>query len=207
MTPSINLKYATPVLLGILLAIWLVVLQVHRVPLGITVEALKTIPDAAGYATILIGIFSKWLWHLRIFRGWLVTVPNLNGTWKGKITSTWIDKTTGTVKPPIDAYIVIRQSLFQLSCVLMTKEAPSYSKAVSLKTDPQHDHTTLDYIYSSSPKYSVHHRSTAHEGACSLDVISRPKPRLIGRYWTDRETKGGMDFAFLNKDHRQSFDG
>lgn len=207
MSPSVNLKNAILFLSVLVIVTWLMVLQIKGVPLGVNIEALKVIPEAAGYTSFASLVFAKWFWHFRVFKGWLVLIPNLSGTWKGEIRSSWIDPATGTTKPPIETYLVVRQTLFQLSCVQMTKESTSYSKAVSLLTDRVHGHTTLDYTYSNSPRVSVQHRSTAHEGACSLDFKSAPRLRLVGKYWTERGTKGEIDFSFLKKTHRQSFDG
>ncbi len=206
MTKSIDFKNAILALSILVAAIWLAMLQFKGVPLGINLEALKLIPEAAGYASFISAIFAKWLWHFRIFKGWLVLIPNLSGTWKGEIRSSWIDPTTGATKGPIESFVVIRQTLFRLSCVLMTKESTSYSRAVSLMADSIHGNITLDYTYSNSPRVSVQHRSNAHEGACSLDFKSTPKKRLVGKYWTERGTKGEMDFEFMNGDHRQAFD-
>jgi len=206
-TQSINLKNAIPSLSILVVGIWLLVLKAKSLPLGITADALKTIPEAAGYASMVTVVFAKWFWYWPIFKGWLVLVPNLGGTWKGEIRSSWINPETGQGVGPIEAFAVIRQDLFRLSCVLMTKESTSYSRAVSLTTDRLHGNTMLDYTYSNSPRVSVQHRSAAHEGACALDFKSAPKLRLVGKYWTERGTKGEMDFHFISRGHRQSFDG
>jgi hypothetical protein len=34
-----------------------------------------------------------------------------------------------------------------------------------------------------------------HHGSASLDIIGRPASRLEGRYWTDRDTKGELEFV------------
>ena len=61
-------------------------------------------------------------------------------------------------------------------------------------------------MYSNKPRVSVHDRSLAHDGACSLDIISKGTRKLVGKYWTDRQTKGEMTFEYLGKDQIESFE-
>jgi hypothetical protein len=53
----------------------------------------------------------KWLWRLPIFRGWLVTVPYIQGTWYGDLQSTWVNPTTGAGIPPLKVILIVRQAL------------------------------------------------------------------------------------------------
>jgi hypothetical protein len=45
----------------------------------------------------------------------------------------------------------------------------------------------------------VEHRSRMHHGSAVLDVSGRPAARLKGRYWTDRDSKGELEFVERNK--------
>lgn len=54
---------------------------------------------------------------------------------------------------------------------------------------------SLDYIYLNRPDSKVEHRSRMHHGSASLDITGLPATRLKGRYWTDRDTKGELDFT------------
>lgn len=38
-----------------------------------------------------------------------------------------------------------------------------------------------------------------HHGSASLDITGCPATRLHGRYWTDRDTKGELDFKERRK--------
>jgi hypothetical protein len=38
-----------------------------------------------------------------------------------------------------------------------------------------------------------------HHGSSSLDITGAPGTRLRGRYWTDRDSKGELDFINRNK--------
>jgi hypothetical protein len=204
---SISLKWAVPALGGLGISIWALLLYVKGINVPFTVEAAKEVPNATGYVTFVSIIFSQWLWKIPWLQGWLVTVPNLNGTWEGDLVSTWKDPQTGKSPGPIKVFLVVRQSLFKMSCVLMTKESKSWSRAVSIQTAPDGALKVLEFTYSNSPKPTVQHRSKAHDGACSLEVIANKTPKLTGKYWTERATTGEMDLKFKNRRHRQSFDG
>jgi hypothetical protein len=41
----------------------------------------------------------------------------------------------------------------------------------------------------------VEHRSRMHHGSTVLDISGRPVRRLRGRYWTDRDSKGELEFT------------
>ena len=53
----------------------------------------------------------------------------------------------------------------------------------------------LDYIYVGEPDARVEHRSRMHRGSTSLDIAGLPASRLKGRYWTDRDSRGELDFT------------
>ena len=106
--------------------------------IGIAFESGKNVTDlwsalAIAYKTvpvvlIVIGIFIGYAWRWRIFRGWLVPFPDLNGTWQGSVQTTWIDPTTGKVPDPIPAILTIRQSFVRISCVMhSSRDKPQLS--------------------------------------------------------------------------------
>jgi hypothetical protein len=76
---------------------------------------------------------------------------------------------------------------------MLTDEMRSTSSLASVSgTDGD---LSLNYIYLSRPKSRVEHRSRIHAGATSLDVSGKPASRLHGRYWTDRDSRGELDFT------------
>src|SRR5437660_549049 len=68
--------------------------------------AYKTVP----IVLVLIGFFIAYAWRWRIFRGWLVPFPDLNGTWQGTLQTTWVDPNTGKSPGPLPVILTIRQS-------------------------------------------------------------------------------------------------
>jgi hypothetical protein len=53
----------------------------------------------------------------------------------------------------------------------------------------------LAYLYLNKPDMRVEHRSRIHHGSAVFDVSGCPARRLKGRYWTDRDSKGELEFV------------
>jgi hypothetical protein len=178
-------------------AIWIGLIFLTQREMNITVETIKTIPDAITIYAVLAFFFVKWGWKWRIFRGWLVPFPNLQGTWEGTITSTW-KSTAGQAPAPIPATLVIRHKFSEISCVLYTGESESHSMAAQVNEDSA-GVLRLSYTYTSRPKPSVRDRSEIHDGAAVLTVGEAPTLSLKGEYWTGRKTTGEMSFQFKSR--------
>jgi hypothetical protein len=120
--------------------------------------------------------------------------PDLNGTWKGTLTSTWLDPVTGSPKPPIPTDIIIRQGLFTTSVSLKTGESTSHSTRSFLEPFRDTGRFRIWYSYDNDPQAKFHHRSSLHEGVAFLEYEFDADPnRLSGRYYTDRRTTGDID--------------
>jgi hypothetical protein len=50
-------------------------------------------------------------------------------------------------------------------------------------------------MYLNKPQMSVEHRSRIHHGSTSLELVGRPVSKLMGSYWTDRDSKGELLFT------------
>lgn len=145
---------------------------------------------------ILIFIFIKSIWKWKIFYNWLVLSPNLNGTWKGEICSTWTDPITKKRHEPIPVILTIKQSLFNISCVMRTKEMESYSYASHFLINEDSQILKLVYSYESIPNQVVKNRSPQHFGTISFNISNRKKKKLTGEYWTGRKTTGTIHLKF-----------
>ena len=55
--------------------------------------------------------------------------------------------------------------------------------------------TVLAYSYRNRPAPSVEVRSRYHHGSTLLDISGAPATRLAGRYWTDRDSRGELEFS------------
>lgn len=147
-------------------------------------------------ATIVLGVWDRWLWRLTFIQR-IPTVPrDVRGTWKGTLSSFWEDPSTSRRPDPKNVFLVIHQSAFQLTVVLITDESTSRSSLASLSDDGTQ--ASLAYMYLNRPDSRVEHRSRMHNGSAFLEITGRPATRIRGRYWTDRDSRGEMDFNQRN---------
>ena len=182
-----------------LLCIWAAMLYAEGEGFAINWKAIAIIPHVVTVYVVLAFVFSKWLWRLPVFRGWLVPFPDLQGTWLGELRSTWKNPETGQGIPPLRMTVVIRQTFSSVSCTLFTKESESYSTAAQITFDDESGSLTLDYTYTNRSKATLRHRSPIHDGAARLRIVTLPERALEGEYWTSRCTTGEMSLRFLSR--------
>lgn len=154
---------------------------------------LKFYSMAVTVAVAVLTLWNRWLWRTRIGQSFKAAPRNLSGTWKGRLTSQWLDPTSGAARAPKPAYLVIRQTASTISVTMLTDEMRSTSSLAEVVAAAD-GASSLNYLYLSRPKSSVEPQSRMHPGATSLDVTGTPATRLHGRYWTDRESRGELDF-------------
>ena len=178
--------------IGLTVGVWLLALWFQGMPV-LSAEFVKPFSLVVGIITLVVTLFNKYLWCWRIFRGWYVKRPDLRGTWKADLKSSWVNPENGQGIAPIPGYVVIRQSLTSLSFRLMTKESRSVLVAYSIDRQEDDDLYKLVGVYRNEPKIELQGvRSEIHHGSFALDIHGSPVYELQGHYWTDRGTKGGM---------------
>ena len=157
----------------------------YFVPFTLTVSAL----------TVACIAFDRWLWRWHLFQGWLVNRPDIEGTWKVRLVSNWIDPVTHQQIAPIDAVMVLRQTFSTLSARLFTKESGSVLVANNLVR--QHDGVFQIFgVYQNTPDITLRgQRSEIHYGALFLEIRGDPPTELVGHYWTDRNTRGRLELS------------
>lgn len=147
-------------------------------------------------STVIVAITSavwRWVWN------WFPILdrkvfPDLNGTWEGKLMSTWKNSANGEGIAPIVVTIWIRQGLFSTSIKLQSGESTSYSTRCLLEADGDAGRFRFRYSYDNTPRAEYRHRSARHEGVAWLEMdIDADRERLIGCYYTDRKTSGDID--------------
>lgn len=154
--------------------------------------------------SILILFFSKYLWKCQFFYDWLVPFPNLNGTFKGEIISTWINPKTGKRPDPIPCTLTINQSFLQITCIMRTGEMTSYSFNEDFILDKNKQLKQLCYSYDSTPKSEVRERSPKHSGTIKFSIHENPL-ELVGEYWTERKTTGDIKLKFWQKEKLDNY--
>lgn len=132
---NLNLKSFIYLILGISGILWFSLAAFSGLDLSKMYDFFKILPKVASIDLILIGIFVKWGWRFKIFKGWLVPFPNLNGTWQGFIKTTWVDPKTGQSPSPIPVILTVKQSFSKISCVMRTAEMTSYSYSEDFKIE------------------------------------------------------------------------
>ncbi|MBY0461699.1 MAG: hypothetical protein K2Q34_00760 [Alphaproteobacteria bacterium] len=150
--------------------------------------------------------FNRWIWKWmpEVWTG----IPNLNGTWKGKLEYRWAinpDKSNeikeGSVEP---VFLVIKQTFLSIKILIFTGESRSLSSNASISLD-ETGAWKLSYLYDNTPDLAIRERSQRHRGAAELMVNKgNYKYHLQGDYWTDRWSQGKM--KFFEYKHRHAID-
>ncbi|WP_324729086.1 hypothetical protein [Pseudomonas chlororaphis] len=156
-------------------------------------EFIKPFGTVVGVIALIVTLFNKYLWSLRVFSGWYVKRPDLRGSWRVELKSGWLVPETGVLIEPVYGYAVVRQTLTSLSLRLMTEE--SRSVLVAHCIEQQEDEALFKFtaVYRNEPKIELQGvRSEIHHGSFALEVHGCPVYELQGHYWTDRGTKGSM---------------
>ena len=135
MLKNLNLKYFIYILLAVSFLIWFAFAIVSGIDQIELIRLIKILPQVAFVDMILVGLFIKWGWKSKYFKGWLVPFPNLNGTWQGIIQTNWKNPEANETTGPIQAILTIKQTLAHISCVMRTAEMPSYSFVEEFKRD------------------------------------------------------------------------
>jgi hypothetical protein len=172
--------------------------------LGSVAATLGTVVTVLYGALLLFGLY---MWSWRICRGWLVKRPDLRGSWRATLHSDWINPKTNQKIPPIEAYVVIRQTLTTLSMRTFTERARSVLVAHAIEPEPD-GLFSLSAVYRNSPKieYQEASEGAIHHGALLMEVHEVRPTRLEGHYWTDRGTRGTIQLEYKSANHYSSFE-
>ena len=162
--------------------------------------AYKTVP----LLILLWAGFVGFGWRWKIFKGWLVPFPDLDGTWHGFIQTTWKDA-NGVTPGPIPVILTIKQSFGRVSCVMRTAEMTSHSYLADFWLDTDEQVRKLGYSYTSTPRVLIQERSVPHDGCIVLEIIGDPVAKLKGVYWTTRKTTGEVELTKRCDDRLDDF--
>ncbi len=141
-----------------------------------------------------------WKWKIS---NWIFYRPNINGTWSGTIISDYVD-TNGNKVPPIEFYIVIRQSFIKLHFTTFTKDfvGVSYSETFALNEDKGLKNVAYLYKKDSTQSNDEHLR----EGATELRLILGKDEKILeGKYWSNSKTQGTVSVTQISEKHVDSF--
>jgi hypothetical protein len=148
----------------------------------------RALLGAPGVALVVFGLYDRWLWKFGP-----VGTPILAGTWRGTIRSSWRNPQTNEKIPPIEIFMIVRQTASSITMTQLSRESRSGSitATINRNADGQHD---VAWAYRNEPLKAVAHRSQMHYGGAFISGVSRRRPeRLEGRYWTERGTTGDLE--------------
>lgn len=182
-------------------AVWAIVLLVSGQKLSS--DLLRPLSTVTSVVVLLSIVFELWLWRLPFLHGWLVKRPVIEGTWRVEIRSNWKDDGGATI-PPVEGYIVIRQTFLNLSLRLLTKESSSHLVGTEIICSVDGLYC-VSGVYRNEPRYEDRSHSPIHYGAVWLQVIDTPAQMLEGHYWTDRNTAGEMRLTVRQRKKFQDF--
>jgi len=187
-------------LIGIIFGIWAFFMILSGI--AITSDFFKPFSLVVGIVGIVLLLFDKWLWKFPIIHSLFVPFPDVSGTWKGKIVSSWINKETGEPVQPIDAFLIIYQTYSNLNIRMITKESKSDLLSGNFISNNAGPHKIAG-VYNNIPNIMIRERSPIHYGGLLLEIHNSEKLILEGEYWTDRDTKGSLLF---DKNVKKTFD-
>lgn len=143
--------------------------------------------------TIIWAAYDLWIWRWRVVQRIPMVPRDIRGTWRGTLYSFWKDPVSGKKVAPKTVYLVVHQRAFRVATTLITDESKSKSSLAGLsKID---EDVVLHYLYLNKPRAKFEQRSRIHHGSTVLEVAGLPAERLNGRYWTDRDSRGELEFA------------
>jgi len=177
--------------------IWMVVLICQDTAIGL--DHARPFSIVVSSLVSLGLLFEFVLWRQPFFHGWFFKRPDLRGTWRVEIHSSFVHPKTIERVPMIVCYMGVKQTLSTLKMHLMTPESESWLIADHLRASPNGNGFQVIGVYTNEP--NIHLRderiSEMHQGAIIIETHGhslRPTT-LTAKYWTDRKTTGTMEFT------------
>jgi hypothetical protein len=152
-------------------------------------------PSVMGFYGLCYNIFDRRLWRIPIIRKiGLVSLPNLNGNWKGYLLSSFDEHGT-----KYDASIEIIQSWTRIIIKLRTEKSKSHSIVATLTTENPGG-IILSYAYLNEPKANAKKTMHIHKGTAWL-TLDKNGEMFEGEYYTgrDRQSYGSLHFERFQK--------
>lgn len=130
----------------------------------------------------------------------LIKRPKIYGTWRGVISSNWIDPETGKQIGPIECYTAIHQTFSTVNYCQMTDESTSNLVAKEIILSSANVFQLVGvYFNESRMLIRDEGRNPIHYGGIRMNVIGSPATKLTGEYWTTRNTVGELDLTERTK--------
>jgi hypothetical protein len=190
-------------LIVIFLAVLAVVLLMQGKPVPVN-DFYNAFSYVLSAVAVILVLWEKYLWHFWPFYPYLHKKPDLRGTWKGQLDSSYEDPETGQKKLAIEVYVVVRQTYSTIDVRLFSAESSSVNLSGSLFCDNAGLYT-LASTYRNTPTVLRRKKSPISHGGFLFYVRGTPIHQLDGEYWTDRNTTGELVFSHRTKQEAHDF--
>ena len=147
------------------------------------------VPSVLGFFGLIQTVFDKSLWRMAPVRRLLcITIPDLNGTWKGTLVSSYDNH-----ESPTEAKLTVAQNWTSILISLETATSISHSRVAGFVQD-QPTCLSLTYEYLCEPLAGAIGTMHTHRGTGELCI--KAGGLLEGEYYTgrDRQTYGSLHF-------------
>lgn len=182
------------VMLSITVLAWFITLLIQGTE--VSWSHLAPFSTVVGVLVILSLAMEYFLWRQSWLQKWLVSMPDLRGTWSVEIQSDWNDPETGNTTPPIKCFMGVKQSMSNLQMHLMTPESESWFVAYSINSAQSGHGYQIAAVYTNKPSIILRaDRSSMHLGSLVIETHGDDEVNpggLVGEYWTDRKTTGSI---------------
>lgn len=185
------------VFLSLAALVWWIVLLAQGT--AVSLDHARPFGAVVAFLVVMGVVLDRYLWRQPWLHGWFVKRPDLRGTWRVELRSSYVRPETGERVPPIVCYMGVEQTLSRLQMHLMTPESESWFIADRVRPSPNDNGYQVIGVYTNEP--NVHLRdariSEMHQGAIIIETHGRGvRPSaLTAKYWTDRKTTGTMEFT------------
>lgn len=155
-------------------------------------------PSVMGFYGLLWLLYDKHGWHLHFNSFRLSKIPDLRGTWKVTVVSSYKDGRQESVPSYGIAYI--RQTWTKISIRLEFRDSVSSSIMASVNSEDSSDYG-LNYEYLNEPAPHGIDTMQIHRGTAHL-LLSPDGKALKGGYYTGRGRMnlGSLELNFLSRD-------
>ncbi len=155
------------------------------------------VPQIISVELFFYWLFKKFLWQHKIFSGWLVLFPSLDGTWIGEMQSNYINPETKEKMGTIPCMAIIVHNFDKITIKMVTLESVSFSFSEKLEFVKEKNEKLITYSFINDPSLLLDYRSNSHKGTAIL--LMNGKNKMTGSYYTNRGTKGLINLERFSK--------
>ena len=160
----------------------------HGVQPSWTWFGLVGLPSSVVTAAVAYFVADAWRW--KIFYGWFVSRPDLNGEWTVTIESNF--GSDGEQALQVNGKMRIVQTYNRILIYFQAPQSSGEPVSAVLEVD-EAKNVRLVGIYRNNVEFKAREKMRGHHGAYILNVDAGRRPvAMSGEYWNDRGNAGTM---------------